>query len=81
MNKKIFTILKNGVRISYDVILTFKSEKTHKNYVVYTDNSLDEDDKLKIYAAIYNPDTFEFIAGVDTDEEWIEINKLLEKVL
>ncbi|MBR3524183.1 MAG: DUF1292 domain-containing protein [Bacilli bacterium] len=81
MNNKIFTILENGVKISYDVILTFKSEKTHKNYVVYTDNSLDEDNKLKIYAAIYNPDTFEFIATVDTTEEWIEINKILEKVL
>ena len=81
MNNKIFTILENGVKISYDVILTFKSEKTHKNYVVYTDNSLDEDNKLKIYAAIYNPDTFEFIATVDTTEEWIKINKILEKVL
>ena len=76
MNNKIFTILENGVKISYDVILTFKSEKTHKNYVVYTDNSLDEDNKLKIYAAIYNPDTFEFIATVDPTEEWIEINKI-----
>lgn len=80
MNNKIFTILKDGTRINYDVILTFKSNKTLKDYVVYTDNCLDEDHKLKIYAAIYNPLTFEFISNVESNEEWIEINKLLEKI-
>lgn len=81
MNNKIFTVLKNGVKINYDVILTFKSTKTDKNYVVYTDNDFDASNKLKIYAAIYNPDTFEFIAPVNSNEEWIEINKLLEEIL
>ena len=43
MNPKIFTVLKNGQKISYDVILTFKSVNTKKNYVVYTDNSKDKE--------------------------------------
>lgn len=80
MKKEIFTVLKNGEKISYDVILTFKSARTLKNYIVYTDNELD-DNKLKIYAAIYNPETLEFISDVDSQEEWLEINKLLEKIL
>ena len=79
MNPKIFTVLKNGQKISYDVILTFKSVNTKKNYVVYTDNTYD-DNKLKIYAAIYNPYDFSYIEDVKTDEEWIEINSLLEKI-
>ena len=81
MNKKIFTVLKNGEKIYYDVILTFKSKKTLKNYVVYTDNDIDLDNNLKVYAAIYNPDNFEFIAPVESNDEWIEINNLLEEVL
>ena len=80
MKNEIFTILKNGEKISYDVILTFKSAKTLKNYIVYTDNEK-ENGKLKIYAAIYNPLTYEFIEDVQSDEEWIEINELLKKVL
>ena len=41
-NPKIFTVFKNGAKMEYDVILTFKSEVTGKDYVVYTDNSYDE---------------------------------------
>jgi len=81
MSNKIFTVLKNGERINYDVILTYKSNLFAKNYVVYTDNSYDEDNNLKIYAAIYNPDTFEFISSELSTDEWIEINKILEEVL
>ena len=80
MNNKVFTVLKDGTRIDYDVILTFKSTKTLKDYVVYTDNSLDDDNKLKLYAAIYNPLTFEFIEPVESEEEWMEISKLLENI-
>lgn len=81
MSNKVFTVLKNGEKINYDVILTYKSTSFDKNYIVYTDNSYDEDNNLKIYAAIYNPDTFEFIAPVNSNEEWIEINKLLQEII
>ena len=55
MKQKITTTLKDGSVIEYDVILTFKNDKNNKNYIVYTDNKIDKDNKLKIYAAIYNP--------------------------
>ena len=48
---------------------------------MYTDNGRDEDNKLKIYAAIYNPDTFEFITSDLTNEDWLEVNKMLEEML
>lgn len=79
MNKKIFTVLKDGQKILYDVILTFKSKKTLKNYIVYTDNEYDNG-SLKIYAAIYNPDTFEFISSDLNINEWQEIDNLLKKI-
>lgn len=80
-NPKIFTVLKNGAKMEYDVILTFKSEVTGKDYVVYTDNSYDEKNKLRIYAAIYNPLTNEYLGPVEEKNEWIEIGKLLDKVM
>ena len=81
MENKVFTVLKNGEKIYYDVILTFRSNTTNKDYIVYTDNTYDEDNKLKIYAAIYNADTFEFISSDLTNEDWIEVNNMLEYYL
>ena len=81
MEKKIYTTTKEGKKIEYDVILTFKNEKNKKDYVVYTDNELDNQQKLKIYAAIYNPLTNEFIGVPESKEEWNEIYKVLDKVL
>ena len=76
MAPKIFSINKNGEKINYDVILTFKSEINKQDYVVYTDNTYDEENKLRIYAAIYNPLSNEFIKEVEEQTEWDEIYKL-----
>ena len=79
--KKISTILPDGTKKEYDVILTFKNDKNQKDYMLYTDNSYDQNNKLRIYAAIYNPDTLEFLGEPSTPEEWNEIYRLLDKVL
>ena len=81
MKQKISAILKNGDKKEYDVILTFKNEKNNKDYVVYTDNSIDNENKLKIYAAIYNPLTNEFIGVPESKDEWYDIYRLLDKVM
>ncbi len=80
-NKKISTILPNGMKQEFDVILTFKNENTQKDYVVYTDNSIDENNKLRIYASIYEPLTLKFLGNPETKEEWDEIYRLLDKIL
>ena len=81
MKNKISTVLADGTKKEYDVILTFKNDNNGKDYVAYTDNTYDNDNKLRIYAAIYNPDTLEFLGEPETTEEWNEIYKLLDKVL
>ena len=80
-NKKITTTFGDGHKQEYDVILTFKNENNDKNYVIYTNNKYDNNNKLMIFAAEYNPDTLEFIATPSSKEEWNEIEKLLEKIL
>lgn len=80
-NKKISTTLPNGTKQEFDVIFTFKNENTGKDYIVYTDNSIDEYNKLRIYASIYNPLTLKFLGNPETQEEWDEIYRLLDKIL
>lgn len=49
--------------------------------MVYTDNTYDDSNKLKIYAAIYNPLTAEFLGYVEDKEEWKDIINILDNVL
>lgn len=75
------SVMVNGQVKEYDVILTFKSDINNKDYVVYTDNVYDNCNKLRIFAAVYNPLTNEYVSNVETQEEWSEIYKLLDAVL
>ena len=81
-NKKISTIIANGIKVEYNVILTFKSNTNNKNYVIYTDDTYDQNKKIKFYAAIYNPTlTNPYIGEPTTKEEWTEINLILNQVI
>ncbi len=64
----------------YDVILTFHNDSTNKDYIVYTNNEFDNEDKLKIYSSIYEPKTEQLLGNPETKEEWNEIYKLLDEV-
>ena len=57
MKKNTFTMLdENGVEVEYDVLFTFESDETKKNYIVYTDNTRDEKGNIEVYASIYHPE-------------------------
>ena len=80
--KKISTILANGTKVEYTVILTIKSNKNNKNYVIYTDNTYDQNKKLRFYAAIYDlTQPTPFIGEPTTKEEWLEISTIINKVI
>ena len=46
-----FTVTdKSGKTIEYEILFTFDSEETRKSYIVFTDNSLDEEgNMMKVY--------------------------------
>lgn len=70
-----------GREIECEVLFTFESEETNKNYMVYTDNTKDEEGNIKVYAAIYNPDEDETkLEPIETDHEWKIIEKILEEL-
>ena len=38
------------------MLFTFESEATGSNYIVYSDNNIDEAGNTRVFASIYNPD-------------------------
>jgi len=71
--------LDDGTIKEYDVVLTCQNPNNNKNYVIYTDNTLDDEGKIKMYSAIYNENGF--IGEPTTNEEYEELYKVLDSVL
>ena len=80
MKKNSFTMIDEaGNEIVYDVLFTFESEETHKNYIVYTDNTKDAEGNVEVYASIYDPnDPNSKLEAIETDKEWKVIETILE---
>ncbi len=81
-NKMTFKILgDDGKEIECEVLFTFESDETKKNYIVYTDNTLDEQGNTKVYASIYNPDEENTnLIPIETDKEWKIIETILDEL-
>lgn len=63
----------------YDILFTFDNEEETEKYVVYTDNSLDDEGKVQVFASKYNPDVdLEKLLPVESDVEWEGIQHLLD---
>ena len=76
---KFFIVNNAGENVECEVLFTFDSEETQKSYVVYTDNTMDDDGNTIIYASTYNPDSEDMsLQPVETDKEWKIINNILE---
>lgn len=80
MKKNSFTMIDEaGNEIVYDVLFTFESEETHKNYIVYTDNTKDESGNIEVYASIYDPNNPQSkLEAIETEKEWKVIETILE---
>lgn len=77
-----FTITnEEGQEITCDILFTFDSEETGKNYIVYTDNTQDEEGNTKVYASIYNPEDTTKLEPITTDKEWKIIQIVLDEVM
>ena len=80
MKKNTFSMLdENGREVVFDVLFTFESEETGKNYIVYTDNQKDETGNIEVYASIYYPnDPHSKLEAIETEKEWKVIETILE---
>ena len=79
MKKNSFTLIdENGNEVEYDVLFTFESEETNKNYIVYTDQTKDDAGNIQVYASIYDPnDPNSKLEPITTEKEW----KVIETIL
>ena len=78
-NNKFVMIDENGEEREYDVLFTFESEETNKNYIAYTDNTIDETGNVEVYASIYNPgDPQTKLEPIESEKEWKVIETILE---
>ncbi len=77
-----FKILdKEGNEITFEVLFTFESDETGKNYMVYTDNSKDEQGNIRVYSSVFEPDSNPLrLLPVETEREWRIIETILESI-
>lgn len=80
--KKKFTVLdETGKQVECEPLFTFESEETKNQYVVYTDNSHDEDGNVRVFASIYKmTDKGGELLPIKTDREWKVIETILETI-
>ena len=84
MNKEnTFKIIdKDGKEIEFEILFTFESDETNKNYMVYTDNTLDDDGNTKVYASVFNPNKEPLeLLPVETEREWKVIDTILGSIM
>ncbi len=69
-----------GKQVECEVLFTFESEETNKNYIIYTDNTSDEAGNIRVYASVYNPDEESSeLLPVETEKEWKVIETILQE--
>lgn len=81
-NKNIFTVLdEKGKEVTCEVLFTFDSEETKKNYIVYTDNTTDEEGNVRVYASTFEPGNENTeLKPIETEREWKIVETILESI-
>lgn len=80
--KGVFTIVNDiGEEVECEILFTFDSDETKKSYIVYTDNTLDEEGSTKVYASVYDPTGQNpALMPIETEKEWLVIENILSSV-
>ena len=83
MEEKMTFKVKNseGKEIEYEVLFTFDSDETKKSYMVYTDDSKDENGNIRVFASSYIPgDETTELFPIETEKEWKIIDTILKEL-
>ena len=69
---------KEGNETTFEILFTFESDETKKNYMVYTDNTKDDEGNTRVYDSIFEPDKEPLeLFPIKTEREW----KIIETIL
>ena len=70
-----------GKDVVYEIIAKISSKENNKDYIVFTNNELDEDGCIITYAYTINPNKKDNnLYPIETDEEYEFIEKLLSNL-
>ena len=80
--KNTFTVInEKGEEVTCEVLFTFDSEETKKSYIVYTDNTTDDDGNVRVYASVYKPeDENPELIPIESEREWKIVETILESI-
>jgi len=71
----------DGKDIECEALFTFEGKENGKNYIVYTDNTTDEEGNTKVYASIYDPEKEDQnLQPIETEEEWNMVETILDEL-
>ncbi len=80
-NNKFVVLNKDGEKVECEVLFTFESEETNKNYIVYTDNTKDSKGNIRVFASIYDPnDENGELLPIESDKEWNIVEAILNSI-
>ena len=77
MKEKLTVQNNNGDSKEFDILFTFESNHTHKNYVTYTDYSKDEEGNINCYSSVLEEGK---LLSIETEEELKMIDKMLQTI-
>lgn len=82
MENNTFKVINNeGKEVTCNILFTFDSDETKKSYIVYTDNSKDENGNVQVYASVFHPeDPNTKLEPIESDKEWKVIETILETI-
>ena len=77
----IYAIGESGEEVKYDVLFTCQSDDGTKDYIVYTDNSVDEEGNTRVYASTYQPNVENSVLlPIEDDAEWRFIEAAIAEI-
>ena len=79
----IFAVIgENGEEMQCEVLVTFDCEETGKSYVIYTDNTEDDQGNTKIYASTYDPSGDDLqLFPIATERKWELIESVMDELM
>lgn len=82
MEKLQFRINNGNKEIVCDVIATYHDDDTNKDFIVYTDRTLNENHKLKLYYSLYKKidNNIKLIDIIDIEDKKIGLQLIQEIV-
>ncbi len=82
-NDEVVMVKRDGSKVQLDKLITFDDEANNKSYIIYTDNSKDENGNVRISASIVkdskNPNSE--LEEIKTEREWKIIDTVLKSTM